>query len=151
MAISVLYVDDEEFNLVGFKSSFRRDFQVHTANSAKKGLEILEKEEIQVVLSDQRMPEMTGVEFFEEVRAKYPFAVRILVTGYTDMNALVEAVNKGNIYKYINKPWNNDHLKKVIEAAYDLYQARKNESEDKNKLARANEQLEYMLRQKLLS
>lgn len=151
MAISVLFVDDEEFNLVGFKSSFRRDFHVYTANSADKGLEILDQEEIQVILSDQRMPEMTGVEFFEKVRAKYPLAVRILVTGYTDMNALIEAVNKGNIYKYINKPWNNEHLKKVIEAAADLYEARKNESDDKEKLSKANEQLEYMLRQKLLS
>lgn len=149
--IKVLYVDDEQHNLAAFKSNFRRDFIVYTAESADQGLEILKNEPISVLLSDQRMPKMTGVDFFEKVKEKYPNIVRILVTGYTDMEALVKAVNKAQIYKYINKPWDNEKLKEIILKANELFELRSAEINKKEELETVNSQLEFMLRQKLLS
>lgn len=149
--IKVLYVDDEPHNLAAFKSNFRRDFDILTAESANEGLTVLESEPVSVLLSDQRMPEMTGVHFFEHVKTKYPNIVRILVTGYTDMEALIKAVNKAQIYKYINKPWDNDKLKEIIEKAHELFELRSAEINKKEELETVNSQLEFMLRQKLLS
>lgn len=152
MNIKVLYIDDEKFNLVGFKSSFRRTFVVFTAESAAEGLAILEEDpDISVIISDQRMPNMSGTEFFHVIKNKYPFAVRILLTGYTDMNDLVGAVNQGNIYKYLNKPWNEKVLHEVIKKSHEVYLLKMKEHEDKKKLEEANSQLEFMLRQKLIS
>lgn len=149
--IKVLYIDDEQHNLAAFKSNFRRDFVVFTAESASEGLDILKSESISVLLSDQRMPRMTGVDFFEKVKETYPNIVRILVTGYTDMEALVKAVNKAQIYKYINKPWDNDKLKAIIIKAHELFELRSAEVHKKEELETVNSQLEFMLRQKLLS
>lgn len=152
MEIKVLYVDDEKFNLVGFKSAFRRHFTIFTAESAAEGLEILkENVDISVIISDQRMPQMTGTDFFYQIKNKYPFAVRILLTGYTDMKDLVKAVNEGNIYKYLNKPWDEKSLLEIIKKSHEVYTLRTKEFEDKRQLERANSQLEFMLRQKLLS
>lgn len=149
--IKVLYIDDEQHNLAAFKSNFRKDFEVFTAESASVGFEILKSERISVLLSDQRMPKMTGVDFFEQVKEIYPNIVRILVTGYTDMEALVKAVNKAQIYKYINKPWDNEKLKEIINKAHELFELRSAEILEKEELETVNSQLEFMLRQKLLS
>jgi response regulator RpfG family c-di-GMP phosphodiesterase len=152
MKIKVLYIDDEEYNLTGFKASFRRSFRVFLANSAAEGLKVLEENpDISVIISDQRMPNMSGTEFFHEIKNIYPFAVRILLTGYTDMNDLVDAVNNGNIYKYLNKPWNEKVLHEVIKKSHEVYLLKMKENEDKKKLEEANSQLEFMLRQKLIS
>ncbi len=152
MGIKVLYVDDEKFNLVGFKSAFRRHVTVFTAESAAEGINILkEHADISVIISDQRMPQMTGTDFFHEIKNKYPFAVRILLTGYTDMKDLVKAVNEGNIYKYLNKPWDEKSLLEIIKKSHEVYTLKTKEYEDKRQLERANSQLEFMLRQKLLS
>jgi DNA-binding NtrC family response regulator len=149
--INVLYIDDEKSNLTSFKAAFRRDFNVHLADSAANGLDILRNNEIHVILTDQRMPEKTGVEFLSSILEAFPNAIRILVTGYTDMEALVEAVNKGHIFKYISKPWDNEKLKDIIIKAYEIYQLKTENQEINEKLGEANEQLEFMLRQKLLS
>ena len=149
--INALFIDDEKSNLTSFKAAFRRDFNVFLAESASDGLDVLRNNEIHVILTDQRMPEKTGVEFLSSILEEFPNAIRILVTGYTDMEALVEAVNKGHIFKYISKPWDNEKLKEIIIKAYEIYQLKTENQEINEKLAEANEQLEFMLRQKLLS
>ena len=122
--INVLYVDDEEGNLTAFKATFRRDFQVHVAVSAEAALTLLEQHPIHVVISDQRMPGTTGSQFLTIVREKYPRTIRMLLTGYSDIEAVVEAINKGGIYSYCTKPWDPNDLKLRIEQAYEVHSLR---------------------------
>jgi len=147
----VLYVDDESHNLTAFKSAFRRDFEVFIANSAKEGLDILANEEISIIITDQRMPEMTGVEMLEQAVEYEPDAMRILLTGYSDMQAVVEAINRGKVYYYMQKPWDEDEVKIIVQNAEEVYRLRKENKELTKSLLRVNKQLEFMLRQKLLS
>ena len=93
--INVLYIDDEADNLTSFRATFRREFNITTAESADEAVEVLEKEEIHVILSDQRMPKVTGIEFFENIQKVFPDPIRILITGYTDINAVIDAINRG--------------------------------------------------------
>ncbi len=149
--ITVLYVDDEENNLFSFKATFRIKYNVFTAISGDEALKILETKKVQIIITDQRMPEMTGVEFLEKVLEKYTDPMRILLTGYADMGAVVDAVNKGKIFHYLAKPWNEEELDLTINRAYEKY-LEKIELKDMNdKLAGSNDQLEFLLRQKLLS
>src|SRR6185369_7431033 len=97
--INVLYVDDEPHNLTAFKAAFRRDYNIFLAECARKAKEIVEASDIHVILSDQRMPVTTGIEFFESLIATRPEPIRILITGYTDINAVVDAINRGQFYK----------------------------------------------------
>ncbi len=149
--IKILYIDDEVNNLSAFKANFRKIYEVYTAESAAEGRKILESTEIEIILTDQRMPDMTGVEFLESIIGEFPNPIRILLTGYTDMEALVDAVNKGQIYRYLNKPWNEEELKMFINQAFEIYSLRKENTELTLSLLQANKQLEFMLRQKLLS
>ncbi len=149
--IKVLYIDDEVNNLTAFKANFRKLYDIYTAESAAEGRKILERVDIEIVLTDQRMPEMTGVEFLESIIPDYPNPIRILLTGYTDMQALIDAVNKGQIYRYINKPWNEEELKMFINQAHELYTLRKENEDLTKELLKVNNQLEFMIRQKLLS
>lgn len=149
--VKILYVDDEIRNLQAFKASFRRDFQVFTAESGPKGLEIFNEEDLNIILTDQRMPEMTGIEFLVEVQKINPEPMRILITGYSDINAVIDAINRGQVYRYLNKPWHYEDLKATIMAAFEVFMLRRENKELIDKLAKANEQLEFLLRQKLLS
>jgi response regulator RpfG family c-di-GMP phosphodiesterase len=149
--INVLYVDDEVGNLNAFKASFRRDFNVFTAESADEGYEIIKQNEIEIILTDQRMPGKTGVEFLQSVIKTHPETMRILVTGYSDITAVIDAVNKGKIYRYISKPWNNEALRMSLNQAYEVYSLRKENRALTESLLQANNQLEFMLRQKLIS
>ena len=149
--IRVLYVDDEENNLFSFKATFRMKYEVLTAVSAKEALNILSTKQVHVIISDQRMPEMTGVEFFEIVLEKFPDPIRVLLTGYTDMSAVVDAINKGKIYHYLDKPWNEEELDLTINRAYEKYLEHVELKKMNEKLTGSNEQLEFLLRQKLLS
>lgn len=149
--ISVLYVDDEVHNLRSFKATFRRDFKVFTAESGSEGIEVFKTEDIDIVLTDQRMPNMTGTEMLVEVQQINPEPMRILITGYSDINAVIDSINKGQVYRYLNKPWQEQELKNTIESAYEVYHLRKENKELIQKLERANDQLEFLLRQKLLS
>lgn len=120
--IKVLYVDDEQNNLNSFKATFRFDFQVFIALDTTQAYHILDKEQdISVIISDQRMPEKTGVEFFEEIREKYPKPMRILLTGYADIEAVIDAINKGNVFRYIKKPWTDADISTAIEQANKFY------------------------------
>ncbi len=149
--ISVLYVDDEENNLISFKATFRIKYKIHTALSGAEALQIIKEKPIDIIVTDQRMPQMTGVEFLEEVIAINPEPMRILLTGYADMGAVVDAVNKGKIYHYLSKPWSEEELDKTIQRAYEIYAENKRIKESFSKLELTNDQLEFLLRQKLLS
>jgi response regulator RpfG family c-di-GMP phosphodiesterase len=97
------------------------------------------------------MPKMTGIEFFESILDKYPEPIRILLTGYADINAVIDAINKGQVYKYFSKPWNEEELKHNIEKAYEVFSLRRENKELTAKLLDVNEKLEFLLRQKLIS
>lgn len=134
--IKVLYVDDEVQNLNSFKAAFRMDYTVLTTGHIPEIWDILEQHpDISVVLCDQRMPEMTGVEVFEEMRQRYPKPVKMLITGFTDIEAVIEAINRGNIYRYIRKPWQELEVKAAIEQGYQHYNTQ-------NILAAKNEELQ---------
>ncbi|MDB4534489.1 response regulator [Vicingaceae bacterium] len=149
--INVLYVDDETGNLNAFKASYRRIYNVYLAESAEEGRKVIEENEIEVILTDQRMPDVTGVEFLQSIIETHPNPIRILVTGYSDITAVIDAVNKGQVYRYISKPWDNDYLKITIDKAYEVFSLRKENQELTDSLVQANKQLEFMIRQKLIS
>lgn len=149
--IKILYVDDEENNLQAFKATFRRDYKIFLAISAQKGREILENEEVDIIITDQRMPEVTGVEFLESVIPLHPKPIRLLLTGYTDIQAVIDAINKGQVYHYLTKPWEEDYLRTVIKNAFEIYSLRRENERLTEALVKANEQLEFLLRQNLLS
>ncbi|HEY9083342.1 MAG TPA: response regulator [Vicingaceae bacterium] len=149
----ILYLDDEQENLNSFKAAFRRDFKIYTAINAEEAEKILDKEErtISIILSDQRMPKVTGIEFFEKIKEKYPEMIRILVTGYSDINVVIDAINKSQVYKYIQKPWDVDYMRKLIEQAFEVFTLRRENKKLTEDLLTVNAQLEFMFRQKLLS
>ncbi|MCC8423441.1 response regulator [Mucilaginibacter sp. UR6-11] len=144
MAIGVLYIDDEINNLNSFKAAFRRDFEIFTASSAREGRKILDSQEIGVIVTDQRMPGMTGIEFLESILPVYPDTIRILLTGFSDINAVMDAINRGQVYKYLVKPWQNDELKMYIENALEIYNLRQENKELASKLQLAYAQLDAM-------
>ncbi|MBI3235066.1 MAG: response regulator [Bacteroidetes bacterium] len=149
--IKILYIDDEKSNLIGFKSSFRELYDVHLAESAQQGREILDTIPIDIIFTDQRMPEVTGVQFLESILEIYPEPMRILITGYTDFSALVDAVNKGNIYRYLQKPWKEEEIIMCVNQAFEVYDLRRKNKKLTEDLAKVNDQLEFLLRQNLLS
>lgn len=149
--VSVLYVDDEPHNLLAFKANLRQYYDIYTAESAEEGKEILKNKKIHIIISDQRMPTTTGVEFLESIIIEYPDAIRMLITGYTDINTVIESINKGQVFRYIVKPFNVDELKMAIDNAFEIYSLRAENKQLMRSLLRANKQLEFMLRQRLIS
>jgi two-component system, sensor histidine kinase and response regulator len=122
--IKILYVDDEQDNLVGFKASLRLHYQILTAINIPQAISCLDNHpDIKVVFCDQRMPGRTGVEFFEEIRISHPLPVRILLTAYTDVAAIIDAINKGNIFRFVKKPWTEFDLISAIDEAHKFYLA----------------------------
>lgn len=122
--INVLYLDDEVHNLTAFRAAFRRDFQVHVTTEPTDAVRILREHPIEVIISDQKMPKLSGVEFFELIAPDYPNPVRMLLTGHADIDAVIDAINKGQIYKYISKPWNETELRELVQEASALYHDR---------------------------
>jgi response regulator RpfG family c-di-GMP phosphodiesterase len=149
--INILYIDDEVHNLNAFKASFRRTFNVFTAESGKDALPILASEDIHIILTDQRMPNMTGVEFLASILDTYPDPIRILLTGYSDLTAVVDAINRGQVYLYITKPWQEEELRQNLEKAFEVFDLRRQNKQLTENLLVVNSQLEFMLRQKLIS
>lgn len=120
--IKVLYVDDEQNNLISFKAAFRFDYNVFIADSPDAAIVHLKANpDISVILSDQKMPDKTGVEFFEDIRKEFPNPVRILITGYADIEAVINAINRGHVYRYIKKPWSEDDIRSSIDQANKFY------------------------------
>ena len=118
----ILVVDDEPDNLDLLYRTFRRDFQVLKASSGMDALSVLTSEgEVAVIISDQRMPEMKGTEFLSKTVPQFPNTIRIILTGFTDVEDLVEAINSGQVYKYITKPWDPGELKEVVKRATETY------------------------------
>jgi len=148
---TVLYVDDEANNLLSFKASFRRHFDVLTAESAEEALAILGQHEVHVIVSDQRMPQTTGIEFFASIVEAYPDPIRILLTGYADIQAVIDAINLGQVYRYFSKPWNEKEILQQVTLAFELYKARVENRTLTQRLMDTNDKMEFLLRQKLLS
>lgn len=138
----MLVVDDEPDNLDLLYRTFRRDFQVLKAESGIMALEVLASEgEVAVIISDQRMPEMKGTEFLSKTVPQFPNTVRIILTGFTDVEDLVEAINSGQVYKYITKPWDPNELKIVVQRAAETYELLNQRTEE---LVRAQAQMSLL-------
>src|SRR6267143_506791 len=137
MTHKLLIVDDETPNLRLLERLFSNDFQRLTAYSGPEAIRLLEQHDVAILITDQRMPEMTGIDLLKRTAHLRPNMVRILLTGYTDVEVLVDAINSGLVYMYVTKPWNNEDLKLKINRACEHYESNKNGST----LALVNERL----------
>ncbi|MBD0362116.1 MAG: response regulator, partial [Coleofasciculus sp. C3-bin4] len=138
--LKLMVVDDEPDNLDLLYRTFRRDFRVFKADGAKNALKILDTEgEMAVIISDQRMPLMNGTEFLSKTVDRFPETIRILLTGYTDVEDLVEAINSGKVFKYITKPWNPENLKAIVQQAADTYRVLKKRTDELRRALRREE------------
>jgi len=117
----VLYVDDEPLALETFRLQFKEDFAIHTAQNGEEAMRILRENEIAVVLTDQRMPRLSGVELLKRVKEEHPDTVRMLMTAYSDMDVVIEAINQGNVYRYLTKPYNEDDLRNAIRQGIETF------------------------------
>jgi len=156
MERTLLLVDDEENITSALVRLLRRDgYRILRATSGKQGLELLTQNEVGVIISDQRMPEMTGVEFLSQVKELYPDTVRIVLSGYTELNSVTDAINRGAIYKFLTKPWEDDLLRANVDEAFRRYEMKMENArlsreirEANEKLQRANEELEERVEKK---
>ena len=117
----LLVVDDEPDVCDSVRDLLRREFRVVTATSAQEGYRILCQEEVHIIMTDQRMPEISGVEFLVGAGARNSKAIRVLFTGYADLDSIVAAINQGHVYQFLKKPWNPEDLLGVIRAAAGEY------------------------------
>lgn len=123
MEKSLLLVDDEQNILRSLRRLLRSDgYTIHTASSGKEGLEILKEHSVCVILSDMCMPEMSGAEFLAKVKEQYPETIRLMLSGYTDLTSVTDAINQGAIFKFLTKPWEDDEIKQSISEAFTQYQ-----------------------------
>ncbi len=120
-AYPILYVDDEPLALETLQRQFRREFTILTASSAAQGLEILRERTVALVLADQRMPDMTGTQLLSRVRVEFPHAVRMLLTAYTDLESVVEAINQGHVYRYLTKPYDEREVRMALREGIERY------------------------------
>ncbi|PSN18430.1 adenylate cyclase, partial [filamentous cyanobacterium CCP5] len=133
----LLVVDDEPDNLDLLYRTFYRQFQVLRAERGRHALEILAQQpDIAIIISDQRMPEMAGTEFLGQAAQQYPDVMRIILTGYTDSEDLVEAINQGQVFKYVTKPWDEDDLRETVQQALDAHNLIKTRTADLNRVLR---------------
>ncbi|MFO0965165.1 MAG: hybrid sensor histidine kinase/response regulator [Gemmataceae bacterium] len=135
----LLVVDDEPDLVQSVKDLLRFDYKVLCATRASDGLALMEKEKVHIVMSDQRMPEMTGVQFLSRLKEKYPDTIRLLFTAYADLQAVTDAINQGNVYRYISKPWEPEELKTVLRQAVDFYELQEERRQLIRELSRAND------------
>lgn len=138
---NILYVDDEEDNLRIFRASFRREFNVFIASNTSIAKEILYGNDIHVIISDQRMPDKTGVEFLEEIVNDFPDVVRIILTAFSDTTDIIRAINKVGIYRYLTKPWDIDDLTMTIKSAINNYMLKRQNRDLVINLQRTNQEL----------
>lgn len=139
--IKVLYVDDEENNLVAFRANFRKEYEVITATSAAEALSFLETNTAQIIISDQRMPHTTGVEFLEQTVKLYPDCIRLLITGQSDIEVVIEAINRGQVSKFIQKPWDWEKLSIAIDNCVTLYRSKVELKIKSEELQKINDEL----------
>jgi signal transduction histidine kinase len=138
----LLVVDDEVDMVESVRDLLRREYHVLTATRASEGLEIIANQHVHVVMTDQRMPEMTGVEFLKFLRDRFPDTVRLLFTAYADIGAITDAINQGNVYRYIPKPWQPEELRAVLKQAMDHYQLQADRKRLLQEVQEKNRQLE---------
>ncbi|MGI9165631.1 MAG: HD domain-containing phosphohydrolase [Pyrinomonadaceae bacterium] len=125
MTYKLLIVDDELANIRLLERLFRHDYNCLTASSGDEAIKLIEQHDVAIVITDQRMPQITGIELLKQTAELRPHMVRILLTGYADVEVLVEAINSGLVYMYVTKPWNNDDLKQRVGRAVEHYENRK--------------------------
>jgi len=153
---TVLCVDDEKNILHSLKRLLRKEgYRLLTCSSGREGLRVLAENPVHLVICDQRMPEMSGIEFLSRVRGEYPDVIRICLTGYTDVDSITESINQGHIYKFFLKPWNDQNLKLEIRQAleqYDLIMANRQLHEtvlkQNRELQAVNENLESLVKER---
>jgi class 3 adenylate cyclase/ActR/RegA family two-component response regulator len=138
---NILYVDDEINNLNSFRAALRRNYNVFTAESGAEGIDIISKNDIHVVVTDQRMPNMTGVQFLQHIPGDQD-NIRIILTGFSDIESIIEAINTGKVYRYITKPWDKEELKITIDNAVETVMLRRNNKKLISELQANNEHLE---------
>ena len=145
MQRTLLLVDDEENILASLTRLFRQaGYRLLKANGGRAGLEVLAQHEVGVIVSDQRMPEMTGVEFLSQVKDRYPDTVRIMMSGYTDLQYVADAINKGEVYKFLTKPWDDELLRANVEEAFRHYELRRENERLTRELRQAVAELEHV-------
>lgn len=147
----VLFVDDDAGNRQAFQTTFRRDMDVLVARDLKEVWELLATHHVHVVIADQRMPGTPGSRVLSMVRERYPSIRRMIITGYADIDAVIDAVNEGGVSRYIAKPWNVTELTAAMQKAFADVQAEEERKAYMERLLQANQQLEFALRQRLLS
>jgi DNA-binding NtrC family response regulator len=143
MSYKIMIVDDEPANLRVLERLFRPDYRVVTAPSGAEALALLEQNDVALLISDQRMPEMTGIELMTKTVDIRPHMVKILLTGYTDVGEIIAALNSGLVYRYLTKPWNNDDLRLTVSRALEHYEMMK----AKHQLGMENQRLRGMLQE----
>jgi YesN/AraC family two-component response regulator len=141
MSYKIMIVDDEPANLRALERLFRQHYEVLTANSGAEALELLGHHDVALLITDQRMPGMTGIELLKKTMSLRPSMVRMILTGYTDVEALVEAINCGEVYRYVTKPWSNEDLRVTVKRALEHYETNRKRHE----LQLANERLMSLL------
>lgn len=134
-------MDDEEHNLTSFRAALRRHYTIFTALSGEEGMEIVKQNDIHVIVTDQRMPGMTGVEFLQRLPDE-PDSIRMILTGFSDIEAIIEAINTGRVYRYISKPWDKDELKITIDNALEAVGLRRHNKQLIKELQDHNDKLE---------
>lgn len=147
----VLYVDDDAGNRQAFRAAFRHQMEVLLAENLREAWQVLNARNVHVVICDQRMPGTTGSELLAMVKERFPKARRMLVTAYADLDAIIDAVNNGGVTKYFAKPWVNDQLVKAVNDALAEIEAEARQAAYTERLLEANKQLEFALRQRLIS
>jgi K+-sensing histidine kinase KdpD len=143
-AYKILYVDDDPQNLYLFRSFFEQDYNVITAGSGAEALAMLEEQEIQVLLADQRMPGINGIQLLETVAQRFPETVRVLVTGYSDVEVVIDAINRGAVYRYLSKPWDIDEIKATIRNALEVYELKRKNQGLIDSLRKKIEELDFL-------
>lgn len=147
----VLFVDDDAGNRQAFHATFRRSFEVLTASGFEEAWQFLSNRPVDVIITDQRMPGTTGSQLLSLVRERFPQVRRMLVTAYSDIQAVIDAVNLGGVTNYIAKPWDPGRLEALVLAAHAEIKAERQREQFTQQLVEANRQLEFALRQRLLS
>lgn len=144
----LLLVDDENEVLHALRRQLRRKYNIYLADSAQEGRRILAETPIHVVVSDQRMPQITGVEFFKTIKNDYPDVVRLILTGYADIHAVIAAINEGDVFRYITKPWEPMELATILDEAFMRYRLIQENRRLIEVLREANQRLEKLLAQR---
>lgn len=148
---TVLYLDDDAANRQAFRASFRREFRIILAAEPSQVWDILAREQVHVMIADQRLPGLQGSEILSLVKERHPHVKRMIMTAYSDIGAVIEAINRGGVVQFLHKPWDPDQVIGSVMAAFKELMIERDRSDQTQRLIDANRQLEFALRQRLLS